>query len=147
MMTFVEITGRMKRVDSDCVQCKGAGMYVLCHVLYKGGLSERAHTQSRLVNAGRKYCSRFINKGCLGQMRHPQLFLLPVDVIRGVCCAIPDFMEINLLTQAEKRADNLTKVRKGEKEKALRNPHQRYLFVSGKKLWKNIFETWAKNPV
>jgi uncharacterized phage-associated protein len=52
-----------------------------------------------------------------------------------------------LLTQAEKRADNLTKVRRGEKEKALRNPHQRYLFVSGKKLWKNIFETWAKNPV
>jgi hypothetical protein len=147
MMTFVEITGRIKKVDSDCVQCKGAGMYVLCHVLYKGGLSERAHTQSRLVNAGRKYCSRFINKGRLGQMRHPQLFLLPVGVIRGVCCAIPDFMEINLLTQAEKRADNLTKVRKGEKEKALRNPHQRYLFVSGKKLWKNIFETWAKNPV
>jgi hypothetical protein len=147
MMTFVEITGQIKSVDSDCVQCKRTGMYVLCHVLYKGGLSERAHTQSRLVNAGRKYCSRYINKGRLGQMRHPQLFLLPVDVIRGVCCAIPDFMEINLLTQAEKRADNLTKVRKGEKEKALRNPHQRYLFVSGKNLWKNIFETWAKNPV
>jgi hypothetical protein len=80
-------------------------------------------------------------------MRHPQLFLLPVDVFQGVCCAVPDFMEINLLTQMEKKANNLTKVRKEEKEKALHNPHQHYLFVSGKRLWKNIFETWAKNPV
>jgi hydrogenase maturation factor len=63
MMTFVEITGQTKRLDIDCIQCKGAGMYVLCHVLYKGGLSERAHAQSRLVNVGTKYCSRFINRG------------------------------------------------------------------------------------
>jgi hypothetical protein len=56
-------------------------------------------------------------------------------------------MEINLLTQMEKKANILTKIRKEEKEKALRNPHQHYLFISGKSLWKNIFEMWAKNPV
>ena len=146
MISFVEIKGSVKQVESDTVQCKGPGMYVMCHVLSKGGMKERAHPQSRIVNAGTKYCSRWDNKGRLGQIKHPDLFLLPVSVIRGVCCAVPDFMEINLLTKTDKKG-NLNKREKKEKEHALLNPHQRYLFVSGKKLWKNIFETFAANPV
>jgi hypothetical protein len=147
LITFVEVMGKAKSVDRDCVQFRGPGLYVLCHVLSEGGMSERAHAQSRLVNAGRKYCSSYVNKGRLGQMSHPDLFLVPADVIRGVCCVVPDFMEINLLTKTEKKTDKLSRTKKEEKEKALRNPHQRYLFISGKKLWKEIFHTWAKNPV